>query len=235
VTNNASWPPGIDACTASDALDAIDGAPIVRGIRSLWEGASVAGPVITIRLAEGTPPPDRPPLHLGATAIGQSQPGDVIVVDNGGRTEMGGWGGLLSRAAHARGVAGVVVDGACRDIDEARALRFPVFGLGSVARTARGRVHEVACGEPVQIGGVTVRTGDWVVADGSGVIFIPAHLVGAVRDLAAGLAAREAQMVKLIQDGAALEQIFGPGYEHMIAEAGPARPPGRTSTTNPED
>jgi regulator of RNase E activity RraA len=200
-------------------MDAISVSQVAPGIRPLWEGARLAGRVITVQLAEGGPPEGRPALHLGTTAIQRARPGDVIVVDNGARAGMGSWGGLLSRAAKARGIAGVVLDGACRDVDEARDLAFPVFGRGATPRTARGRAHEVSCGDPVRIDGNTVRTGDWVVADGSGVVFIPAEVAGSVRAFAAELATREARMAELIDAGMPLDGVFGAGYEDMIADA----------------
>ena len=93
----------------------------------------------------------------------------MIVVANGGRTDCAGWGGLLSQAASLRKIEGVVVDGACRDVPEALDVGLAVYARGPVAVTARGRVVEQSWGEPVQIGGTTVCSGDLVIADASGV------------------------------------------------------------------
>lgn len=206
----------LDACSVSDAMDALGLAGVVPGLGPLWPGAALAGRVITMTLAPGPPPAGREPVHLGARAITRSAPGDVVVVDNGGRRDMGSWGGLLSLAASLRGVAGMVTDGACRDVDEARELRFPTFGRGPAVLTARNRVHEQSVGEPIVIGGVAVATGDLVVADGSGVVVVPAAHVEAVIATAEGLARREAAMAERLRAGVPVDQVLGSSYEHML-------------------
>jgi 4-hydroxy-4-methyl-2-oxoglutarate aldolase len=216
----SAWPPGVDASLVSDAMDRHGLSGVVDGIRPLWEGARLAGPVITVRLVEGIAPTDRPPLHLGARAIDRARPGDVIVMANEGRLAMGAWGGLLSRAAALRGVSGVIIDGACRDIDEARELDFPVFGRTGIPRTARGRIFESACGEPVEVGGVQVRTGDWVIADAAGVVFVPFAQAAAVSTTAGELVAREAEIVRLLAAGRPLSEALGARYENMLARPG---------------
>src|SRR5206468_3484334 len=132
----------------------------------------ITGRAITVEL--GVPGPSPPPRHLGAAAVDAASPGDVIVIAAGGRTDAAGWGGVLSLAAAVRGVRGVIVDGACRDVDEIRDLGLPVYARAAVARTARGRLAEVAWDVPVSIGGATVAPGDHVLADGSGLVVIPA-------------------------------------------------------------
>ncbi|MFE7422203.1 RraA family protein [Rhodococcus sp. NPDC057529] len=208
---------GLDACVVSDAMDSLGiASQVADGIRSLWEGGRVAGRIVTVQLTEGTPPPGHPVVHLGVTAIERCAAGEVIVVDNGGRTAMGSWGGLLSRAAQLAGVAGIVTDGAVRDVDEARSLRFPVFGRGGAVRTARGRIYELATGAPVTVGGFEVSTGDWVVADGSGVVFVPADRVDEVAATARGLVDREAVLLGRAEGGESLASVFGISYESML-------------------
>jgi len=207
---------GLDVCCISDAMDALGIVGVVDGLSPLWEGAKVVGRAVTTRLEAGPAPAADIPVHLGARAIEACAPGDVIVVDNGGRDTMGSWGGLLSMAASMRGVAGVVTDGACRDIDEARELRFPVFGRGGAVRTARGRVHETTCGEPVSLAGVTVHSGDIVAADGSGVAVIPAADAERVADRAEQIAQRERAMQEELRAGTAVSQVLGASYEHLL-------------------
>jgi regulator of RNase E activity RraA len=216
--DGARWLQGFDTCVVSDALDALDirrGGQAI-GLAALWEGARVCGRVMTVLLAEGSAPAGVKPVHLGVRAIQASVPGDVIVVDNAGRTSMGAWGGLLSAAAREHGVAGVIADGACRDLDEARALLFPVFGRCGACRTARGRVHEIATGVSVHIADVDVRPGDHVVADGSGVVFVPAERLDDVVAEALRLQVGEAGLASRISAGESLSSIFGPDYEHAL-------------------
>jgi 4-hydroxy-4-methyl-2-oxoglutarate aldolase len=206
----------LDACVVSDALDALGLEGSVLGLFPIWEGARLVGRTVTVRLAEGPTPSDVAPVHLGARGIEACGPGDVIVVDNGGRTGMGGWGGLLSLAASLRGVGGVVVDGACRDVDEARELGFAAFARSGIQRTARARVHEVSTGEPVSIVGVSVEPGDIVIADGSGVVFVPASRAAEVVEKAEALTAREAGMQRALRSGVTVSKVLSGDYEHML-------------------
>jgi 4-hydroxy-4-methyl-2-oxoglutarate aldolase len=206
----------IDACSVSDALDALGLQGSTLGIGPVWAGARVVGRAVTVRLLPWPPPEGVPPVHLGVQAIVASRPGDVIVVDNGGRTGMGSWGGLLSIAAIERGIGGVVLDGACRDVDEARELSFPIFARSAVARTARGRVYEASWGQPVKLDGVTVEMGDIVVADGSGVVIVAAGAAQAVTAKAEELVARESRMRADLRRGVATTAVLGASYQKML-------------------
>ena len=206
----------LDSCVVSDALDALGLSGWVEGLAPLWEGARVVGPAVTMTLKPYPRPEGVPPVHLGAAAIEASSPGSVIVIDNAGRTDMGGWGGLLSYAARQHGVAGVVLDGACRDVDEARELHFPVFARAGIVRTARGRVYEASVGETIQLGSITVGNGDLVIADGSGVVVIPQAHLDEVVQKAADLAARESAIKRSLADGVTPTQAMGANYEHML-------------------
>lgn len=207
----------LDSCAVSDALDALGLPGAVTGLAPVWQGARLVGRAVTVGLAPGEPPPDSEKVHLGARAVVRATEGDVIVIDNGGRTEMGGWGGLLSLAAAQQGAAGVVLDGACRDIDEARELAFPVFARAGVCRTARGRVHEVSTGSPVEVGGAVVHDGDYVIADGSGVVVIPAGRADEVLDRAESIAERERGMASRLRSGESPRTVLGVEYESMLS------------------
>jgi regulator of RNase E activity RraA len=209
---------GLDVCAVSDALDSLSLPGAVAAIVSLWQGGSVAGPVRTIslrRLEEGETPP--PGSHLGARTIDSAAPGDVIVVANAGRADSAAWGGLLSAAARRAGVAGVVVDGACRDVDEAAELGFPVFARSATPISARGRTVEDAIDVPVAIGGVTVETGDLVIADRSGVAFISGGAVDDVLAAAERIVARERSMQAELRGGATVQAVLDDRYESMLA------------------
>lgn len=203
---------------ALDSLGSIGRGGVAEGLRPLWEGARLAGRVITVRLAAGRPPAGRPPVHLGVRAIDDSDPGDVIVVGSSGQAGVGSWGGLLSNAARQAGVAGVVTDGECRDVDESRLLGFPVFGRGGAVRTARGRIHEASTGEQINVGGAVVASGDYVIADGSGVVFVPAERLAEVLEVARGLVDREAGLLRRLAAGEPLPCVLGVSYEAMLEE-----------------
>lgn len=205
------------SCAVSDALDALGvaGGGVLDGVGPMWASGRVAGRVVTVTLAPASSgqPSTR---HLGTAAIAIAGPTDVIVVDNGGRPTVSGWGGLLSLGATARGVRGVVVHGACRDIEEAEELKLPLFALAATARTARGRVVEVATGDPLDLDGVAVAPGDLVVADRSAVVFVPLADAEAVLARATEIAERERRMAEQIGSGVPAEEVLDGRYEQML-------------------
>lgn len=213
----------LDTCVISDAIDALGGQEggfgrPLAGASAAWAGARALGWAVTMKLAPGPAPAGG--VHLGVRAISRSRPGNVIVVDAGGLTAMGSWGGLLSTAASVRGVGGVLSSGSVRDIDEARELSFPVFCAGATPRTARGRCHEVSCGEPVSIDGFLIAAGDLIAVDGTGVLAVPRARAREVLGRALRLARREAGMRAALLDGADPVRVLGGGYEDMLT-AGP--------------
>ncbi|MBI5276150.1 MAG: RraA family protein [Burkholderiales bacterium] len=217
----------IDCCAVSDAMDKLGLKDrVASGLEQRSTTRRIAGRVVTFRLvpAAEAPPATGSPRHLGTTAIETAEPGDVIVVEQRTGIDAGSWGGILTLGAKVKGVAGVVADGPVRDIDEARAYDFPVYCRALTARTARGRVAEVACNGPVTIGGVTVQPGDYVIADASGVAFIPAEEASRVLDAAEAIAGREAAMAKALLSGKPITEVMGADYEHMLREAHGERP-----------
>jgi len=160
----------LSTCNISDALDKLKLAGVVPGILPVWSGCpAIAGPAVTIKLSKaGTAA-----MHLGLLqAIGIARPGDVIVIDNRGDPLMNSWGGLVANIAKDRKVAGTIVDGATRDVDTLKELRYPVFARGIVPMTARGRVALEAINVPIQCGTARVEPRDIVVADGNGVAVV---------------------------------------------------------------
>ena len=205
-----------DSCTISDALDKLGLPGVVIGLIPFGpQGCRIAGRVMTVKL--GPADPSLPKRHLGAGAIMAAEAGDVIVVQHG-RDDVSGWGGLLSRGALAKGIAAVVADGAVRDVDEYRELGLPVFARAAVPLTARGRIAEHDFNCPIKIGGVDVAPGDWIHADGSGVVLIPASQLEAVIATAEDIAAREQRMIEAIAKGTPLGDVLGANYEDMLKE-----------------
>ena len=204
----------LDTCAVSDALDKLGLPGAVIGIAALTGPAKVAGRVVTTKL--GAPLPGLPKRHLGAGAVMAAKPGDIIVVEHRGRIDVSGWGGLLSRGAVRRGVAAVLVDGACRDIDESRALGLPVFARAAVPVTARGRVAEHSCQEPITFGAVAVKPGDLVIADGSGIVFVDQTRAEDILSTAEDIYAREQRMAAAIDAGGAIGDVMSADYEDML-------------------
>ena len=208
----------LDVCAVSDAMDKLGLPPSVSGLTQQSTQQRIAGKVVTYKLvpAAQVPAHTGAPRHLGTTAIEAAQPGDVIVIEQRTGLDAGSWGGILSLAAKLREVAGVVVDGPVRDIDEARAYDFPVYARGLTARTARSRVAEAFTNQPVRIGEVTVCPGDYVIADASGAVFIAAADIDRVLQAAEMNVGREAAMAQALRDGQPVSQVMGAAYEHML-------------------
>ena len=196
----------LDTCAISDALDHLQLRGATIGIRPLWPCPRVVGRAVTVKIVPAGIA--RPTEHLATPAGEAAQPGDVIVIDNAGRTDVSSWGDILSNAALARGVRGVIVDGACRDIDGSREIGFPVFGKAVVPVTARGRIVQESFNTLIQVAGVQVRPGDLVIADGSGAVFVPQERASDVIRVAERLAAREAAMVEAVRAGRSVVEVM---------------------------
>lgn len=197
----------LDTCVVSDALDALRLPGATIGLRPLWPVATtVAGRARTIRavpVSEGVPN-----MHIATPLVDISQPGDVLVIDNRGRTDVSCWGGLLTVAALAKGIVGVIIDGACRDIHESESLGLPIFGRTVVPVSARGRIVQESMDCPVSICSVIVCRGDYVIADRSGTVFIRSNDADRVVTLAEKYAERELRMLDEIRSGNSVVEVM---------------------------
>ncbi|MEX5611270.1 dimethylmenaquinone methyltransferase [Pseudomonas protegens] len=161
-------------------------------IRPIWDGAFIAAPAFPLQCSPG----DNLALHL---AMERAPRGSVLVVATGNFIA-GYWGEVLTVAAEAAGVVGLVIDGGVRDVAALRARGFPVFARGvSVQGTVKASAPSV--GQPFNFNGAAVAQGDLVVADDDGVIIIPQAHIG--RTLAEGeaRAQKEAQMMQALEQG----------------------------------
>jgi regulator of RNase E activity RraA len=203
----------LDSCVVSDAMDKLGLSGVATGLTRLSTERKLAGPVLTVKLesANGR----LAERHLCTAAIESAAPGNVLVVEHHSRVDCAGWGGILSKAALVKGIAGVIVDGLCRDIDESRELGFTVFARGVIPATARGRIIETGFNVPIAVDSIVVRPADWVIADGSGVVFLAQEHVEAILNQAEELVAREALLVKDIEAGIPVSQVMSRTYEHM--------------------
>ncbi len=164
-------------------------------IKPVVAGWRIEGPAFPVQ----GPPGDNLWLHR---AIYAASPGDILVVHVGDHHEAGYWGEIMSTAAQARGLGGLVIDGCVRDARDLAAVGFPVFSRGLCIRgTGKDRDARGALGQPVTIGGVTVMAGDLIVGDDDGVVAIPADRVAATLDRAAARTAKEAAIVERLKAG----------------------------------
>jgi 4-hydroxy-4-methyl-2-oxoglutarate aldolase len=204
----------IDSCAVSDALDALGLKGTVKGIGAISAGRRIAGRSQTVKL--GPPNDSVTKRHLCSAAVDAASEGDIIVIENLTTEIAAGWGGILSRAAKVKGLSGTIVDGPARDADEADEIGFPVFARSATSFTARGRIAELAWDVAIAIGGINVEPGDLVIADGSGIVFIPKASEAEVLDKAEDIAAREAAMARAVEEGKPVSQVMGGDYESML-------------------
>lgn len=149
-------------CTVCDAQDRYGA--LGAAFRPIWSGATLIGPAVTVRTF-GTD------LSAVFEGIAAAEAGSVLVIDSHGVTNSAFWGERTTRAALARGLAGAVIDGACRDVGAVRRLGFPVFSTAVTPNAGlpggRGQVNV-----PVALGGQPIVPGDLVVADENGVVVV---------------------------------------------------------------
>jgi 4-hydroxy-4-methyl-2-oxoglutarate aldolase len=210
----------VDSCAVSDALDARGlRYQVPHGIHALFPTRRVAGKAVTVQLVAAQELV--PSQHLGTGAIESVGPGDVIIVANGGRIDAAGWGGNLALAAKLKGAEALIIDGATRDLEEIRDMDFPIFGRGATPCTARGRVVEKAFNVPVIIAGISVNPDDFVVADMTGVVIIPARCAVEVANEAKAIMQRDSDIARRIRGGEAVGQVMGGRYERALMGASP--------------
>lgn len=205
----------VDACAVSDALDQLGLGGVVTGLVQHSADRRIAGRAITVKLGSSTMQKG-PPRHLCSAAIDIGSSDTVIVIEQRTGIEAGSWGGLLSVGAKARGIAGVIVDGPVRDIDQSREMDFPVFARSLTSRTARGRIVEVDTNVAVAIHDVTVEPGDYVIADRSATIFIAPRDIERVLAASETIARKEAAMAEAILAGRPISSVMGGDYEDML-------------------
>lgn len=119
--------------------------------------------------------------------------------------------------ARQKGVSGVVVDGAVRDVDACEVFGFPVHARGTVPLTARGRIVQEAWNVPVRLGDAPVRPGDVIVADVNGVVVIPVEKVQEVVAAAEEILSKELEMVRALESGESILDVDRRfNYERML-------------------
>lgn len=146
--------------------DAMHRHPAMRNIRPLYEGIKIAGKAVTVQTFQGD-------WAKPVEASDVAGPGDIIVIYNGSN-DIAPWGELASNGCKQKGIQGVVIDGAIRDVDGIRRIKFPAFASAQVPNAGDpkgfGEINvDITCG------GLKVRPGDWIVGDDNGVMVIPAE------------------------------------------------------------
>ncbi len=179
--------------------DAMHRKPAMSGIRPIWDGIKMVGKAVTVRTYPGD-------WSKTVEAIDIAGKGDVIVIDAAG-AEIAVWGELASWSCKVKEIAGVVIDGAVRDVEDIREIKFPVFA----------RYITSAAGEPkgfgeinvvIECGGVKVAPGDWIIGDDNGVIVIPKAQAQEMANRAMDVLERENRIREEIKRGSTLSKVL---------------------------
>lgn len=179
--------------------DALHRGGFVEGLTSVVPGLRAAGRAVTCRTYPGD-------WAKPVEAIDECRPGDVLVIDAGGRPPAV-WGELATESCLQRGVAAVVIDGAIRDVDAIRALGFPAWSRQQVPHAWEPKgLGEI--GTPITIGHRPVRPGDWIVADDSGVVVVPAERAVETANRALDVLEMENRVRGEIRAGSTLSQVI---------------------------
>jgi regulator of RNase E activity RraA len=186
----------------SDALDFFGLPGSAHGLSGVTGTFRFFGPAYTLRFA----PVDKQDPGTVGDFIDDVLPGQVIVLDNGGRTDCTVWGGILSQIARSRGIAGTVIHGVCRDVEEAVECGYPIFSRGTFMRTGKDRVQVEAVNQSVSLGDVRVNKGDLVCGDRDGIVVVPASRIQEVLDKALAIHDTEQSIVDSVKSGLTLKQ-----------------------------
>jgi 4-hydroxy-4-methyl-2-oxoglutarate aldolase len=170
-------------------------------VRPAWSGARLAAPAVPVRCAPG----DNLAIHV---AVATAPAGHALVVDVGDVPDRGYWGEVLTTAAEARQLAGLVIDGGVRDVDALSAHGFPVFSA-TVALRGATKNQRGSVGLPVEVAGTTVAPGDWVVADVDGVVIVPGATLDDVLSAGRTRADKEVAYFEALRSGATTVELLG--------------------------
>lgn len=185
--------------SAPNVTDAMHRKGAMNGLVPLTRGVKFAGPAVTVQTFAGD-------WAKPVEAIDLCRPGDVLVINNDGGTHVAPWGELATHSAQVQGVAGIVIDGAVRDVDDIRAMGFPLFARACVPNAGEpkgfGEINaEITCC------GQQVRPGDWIIADESGVVVIPKERAYEIARRALEVKKNEARVREEITRGSTLAQV----------------------------
>jgi len=198
---------GLATPTIANALDDVAFEGVMQGLTQMVPGTRCVGRAVTVRQVTGKRGDFTSDDFKVGKMIDAAGCGDILVIDNGGRA-VSTFGGLATLAAKVKGIAGLVADGGVRDREEMIEHAFPVFARHMTPLTGRTRLAITGVNEVVACGGVRVGPGDVIVADGSGVVCIPADRAAKVLQLAASYAADDAQAAGELAKGLTFSQAM---------------------------
>lgn len=191
----------LDTSSISDAMDRLGIPGQCLGIKPRDHKFRLSGRAFTILYG----PAGRVPGSVG-DYIDDLEPGTVVVLDNGGRENATVWGDILTNIAHGKGLAGTVIDGACRDLQMCFDLDYPIYSRSYSMRTGKDRVQVEGLNVAVNIGDARVTPGDLLRGDADGVVAIPMAYEDEVLTAAEGIDATEDRIREAVKTGTRLDE-----------------------------
>jgi regulator of RNase E activity RraA len=191
----------LSTANVSDGLDRAGVAGTPHGIGPLWDSCrKIVGPAATLKLVAVGEAEESPVLGT-LEAVKRGNPGDVLVIDQGGRMDVNSYGGVAGFTTRQFGLVGCVIDGVTRDIDEYKDLNLPVYGRGFIQQSIRNRCACAGYEIEVRLGGVPVRPGDLIMADENGVCVVPHKTMAEVLKFAQLFKSIEDTIVEQVRQG----------------------------------
>lgn len=210
--NNVERASKLDTATISDALDKLRISGQCLGIKPRDHNFRLAGRAYTILYG----PMDAENPGTVGDFIDKLDPGTVVVIDNGGRRDATVWGDILTFLANKKGLAGTVIDGACRDIHLCLSLGYPMYSRSYSMRTGKDRVQVDAEQVPVNIGDAKVLPGDLMRGDADGVIVIPQSREDEVLAVAEEIDAAEMKIRAYLEEGKTIAEARAQMKYHSL-------------------
>ena len=193
--------------TIGNVLDELGVGGLIVGLRPLVRRRPFCGPAVTAQESHGPFGSYTPADFRVGAILDAAGAGEVVVIANGG-APVSTWGGLASLAAKTKGIAGAVIDGGARDVDEIEDCGFPICARHWLPRGGRKRIRVEAIGVPVTIEGVAVNPGDIIVADSTGIAVVPPAAAEQVLRIARQYDVNDRASARLIEGGLSLSQAM---------------------------
>ena len=190
----------MDTASISDAMDKL-GIPCgLLGIQAVIPGHKMCGEAFTVHYV---------PCGMEKGTVGDFiddvKPGQVVVIDNAGRTYCTVWGDIMTFTAKTKGIEGTLIDGVCRDVNGIEELGYAIYTKGKYMVTGKERVEVDGVNVPVSISGVQVRPGDIILGDDSGALRIPKEKAAEVLEVARKIEATEQAIIAEVKKGSTLK------------------------------
>jgi len=185
--------------SSPNITDAMHRKGAMSGLTSVCGNVKMVGRAVTVHTIAGD-------WAKPVEAIDVAKKGDVIVINNDGVTDVAPWGELATISCRTKGVCGVVIDGAVRDIDDIRAMKFPLFAKAIVPNAGEPKGYGEINAE-IRCSGQNVRPGDWIIGDENGVVVVPQERGYEIARRALEVRKNEERIREEIRRGSTLSEV----------------------------